>query len=30
MQLEIHERPVVMVTDPLLCGRRASLRWRKR
>lgn len=29
-ELEIHERPVVTVRDLPLCGRRATLRWRKR
>ena len=29
-ELEIHERPVVAVRDLPLCGRRATLRWRKR
>jgi transposase len=28
--LEIHERPVVAVRDLPLCGRRTTLRWRKR
>jgi transposase len=29
-ELEIHERPVVTIRDLPLCGRRATLRWRKR
>jgi transposase len=29
-KLEVHERPVVLVRDLSLCGRRANLRWRKR
>ena len=29
-ELEIHERPVVSVRDLALCGRRTTLRWRKR
>jgi transposase len=29
-KLEVHERPVVTVRDLPLCGRRATLRWRKR
>jgi transposase len=29
-QLQVHERPVVAVRDLPLCGRRATLRWRKR
>jgi transposase len=29
-ELEVHERPVVAVRDLPLCGRRATLRWRKR
>lgn len=29
-ELEIHERPVVEVRDLPLCGRQATLRWRKR
>ncbi len=29
-ELEVHERPVVAVRDLPLCGRQATLRWRKR
>jgi transposase len=29
-ELEVHERPVVTVRDLPLCGRRTTLRWRKR
>jgi transposase len=29
-ELEVHERPVVTLSDLPLCGRRATLRWRKR
>ncbi len=30
VELEVHERPVVTLRDLPLCGRRATLRWRKR
>ena len=30
VELEVHERPVVAVGDLPLCGRQATLRWRKR
>jgi transposase len=29
-ELEVHERPVVAIRDLPLCGRQATLRWRKR